>query len=58
MIPQDSFKGLGNKIYKVGDDEAKNVSDFDWNSLNNTEKLVKALILKAQWAAKLNAFLD
>ena len=58
MIPQDSFKGLSNKIYKVGDDEAKNVSDFDWNSLNHTEKLVKALILKAQWAAKLNAFLD
>ena len=57
MIPQDSFKGLGNKIYKVGD-ETNSVSDFDWNSLNNNEKLVKALILKAQWAAKLNAFLD
>ena len=57
MIPQDSFKGLGNKIRRVGD-ETKSVSDFDWNSLNNNEKLVKALILKAQWAAKLNAFLD
>ena len=57
MIPQDSFKGLGTKICKVGD-ETKSVSDFDWNSLNNNEKLVKALILKAQWAAKLNAFLD
>ena len=58
MIPQDSFKGLGNRIYKAGDGETKIVSDFDWNSLNNNEKLVKALILKAQWAAKLNAFLD
>ena len=57
MIPQDSFKGLGNKICKVGD-ETKSVSDFDWNRLNNNEKLVKALIFKAQWAAKLNAFLD
>ena len=58
MIPQDSFKGLGNRPYSVRYDETQRVSDIDWDNLNNTEKMVKALILKAKWAAKLNSFLE
>ena len=58
MIPHESFKNLGSNIYKPSSRETDSISKIDWTSLTNTEKMVKALIIKAQWAAKLNAFLD
>ena len=38
-------------------DECRTLN-IDWTKLSNTEKMVKALLLKAQFAAELNDSLD
>ena len=57
MIPQESFKGLTQK-FEACQCEVCNTNRLDWSKLSNTEKMVKAMLLKAQFAAELNKFFD
>ena len=57
MIPQESFKGLM-QTFESCQCEVCAANRLDWSTLSNTEKMVKALLLKAQFAAELNRFFD
>ena len=57
MIPQEGFKGLMQTAESC-QCEVCSANRLDWSRLSNTEKIVKALLLKAQFAAELNKFFD
>ncbi len=57
MIPQEGFKGLM-RTSKTCECEICTANGLDWSKLSNTEKMVKAMLLKAQFAAELNRFFD
>ena len=57
MIPQEGFKGLM-QTFETFQREVCSADSLDWSTLSNTEKIVKALLLKAQFAAELNKFFD
>ena len=58
MFFDESFKGTSGKLHKLGASDSDNITAIDWTSLTNTEKMVKAIVVKAQWASQLNALLD
>ena len=58
MFFDDSSKGVSGKLHELRMPDNDNITARDWTSLTNTEKMVKAIVVKAQWASKLNAFLD
>ena len=57
MIPQEGFKGLMQTVEPCKC-EVCSANRLDWSTLSNNEKIVKALLLKAQFAAELNKFFD
>lgn len=57
MIPQEGFKDLM-QTYEICQCEVCATNRLDWQTLSNTEKMVKAVLLKAQFAAELNRFFD
>ena len=57
MIPQEGFKGLV-QTYENCQCKVCTASRLDWSTLSNTEKMVHAMLLKAQFAAELNRFFD
>ena len=57
MIPQEGFKALL-KTLENCQCEVCAANKLDWSTLSNTEKMVKAMLLKAQFAAELNRFFD
>ena len=58
MFFDDSFKGVSGKLHELSGSDKDNTTAIDWTSLTNTEKMVKAIVIKAQWASRLNSFLD
>ena len=50
--------GLENSRQADCECEVCSTINVDWTCLSNTEKMVKALLLKAQYAAELNETLD
>lgn len=57
MIPHEGYKRLMPR-HEVCDCEVCATNQLDWAKLSNTEKMVKAMILKAQFAAELNRLFD
>ncbi|MBL6779745.1 MAG: hypothetical protein ACO3K9_01730 [Paracoccaceae bacterium] len=57
MIPHEGYKRLMPR-HEVCDCEVCATNQLDWSKLSNTEKMVKAMILKAQFAAELNRLFD
>lgn len=57
MIPQEGFKDFM-QTYEICQCEVCATNRLDWQTLSNTEKMVKAVLLKAQFAAELNRFFD
>ncbi len=58
MFFDDSFKGVSGKLHELSGSDKESITAIDWTSLTNTEKMVKAIVIKAQWASRLNSFLD
>ena len=57
MIPHEGYRRLMPR-HEVCDCEVCATNQLDWSKLSNTEKMVKAMILKAQFAAELNRLFD
>ena len=57
MIPQEGCKSLV-QTFETCQCEVCTANRLDWSKLSNTEKMVKAILLKAQFAAELNRFFD
>ena len=57
MIPQEGFKAFM-QTFETCHCEVCAANRLDWSKLSNTEKMVKAMLLKAQFAAELNKFFD
>ena len=58
MKQQDAFFGLSGKDKKVCDCGMCAPNNIDWTTLTITEKMVKAMLLKAQITAELNKPMD
>ena len=57
MIPHEGYKRLMQR-HEVCDFEVCAANQLDWSKLSNTEKMVKAMILKVQFVAELNRLFD
>lgn len=57
MIPQEEFKGLV-QTFETCQCEVCTANRLDWSTLSSSEKMVKAVLLKAKFAAELNRFFD
>ena len=57
MIPQDGIKSVM-QTFETCQCEICAANRLDWSMLSNTDKMVKAMLLKAQFAAELNRFFD
>ena len=55
MIPTNSFRGFSGHDQAPCDCEMCAPNTIDWSALTNTEKMVKAILLKAQITAELEA---
>jgi len=53
MIQQDAFFGVSGKVRAACDCGMCAPNNIDWTKLTNTEKMVKAMILKAQITAEI-----
>ena len=58
MKQNDAFFGFSGKDQFICDCGMCAPSNVDWTRLTNTEKMVKAMLLKAQITAELNEPLD
>ena len=58
MKQKDAFFGFCGKNQSVCDCGMCAPNNVDWTRLTNTEKMVKAMLLKAQITAELNEPLD
>ena len=58
MKPFSQGHGLENSQQADCKCEVFKAINVDWTSLSKSEKMVKALLLKAQYAAELNETLD
>ena len=58
MKQKDAFFGLYGTDKEDCDCGMCAPNNIDWNALTNTEKMVKAMILKAQITAEQNGSLD
>ena len=57
MIPQDGIKSLMQR-FESCQCEICAANRLDWSKISNTDKMVKAILLKAHFAAELNRFFD
>ncbi|MDC0583357.1 hypothetical protein OAO92_07785 [Paracoccaceae bacterium] len=55
MIPTDSFRRFSGRDQEPYDCGMCATSTIDWSALTSTEKMVKAILLKAQITAELEA---
>ena len=58
MKQKDAFFGFYGKDKEDCDCGICASNNIDWNALTNTEKMVKAMILKAQMTAEKNGSMD